>query len=554
MLNYGVGVFALYLAIREHTSLWRHRWRHSKWTGPLVLGVLGCAMLRLLFLLQQYIDSHHTPPPASLLLSLAVSCLTWLLRQSPAPTFASWLFWCMACGVAAYDLSSMRQEWLLHGDSYLVNAWILGLYSIQLSLLMALLVVGFIDWRSAAAQGYLPIQPEDQQDSPASSWSISFRRLRTLLPFLWPRHDRFLQLLILISLVCLVLGRIVNILVPTQYKRIVDVLGALDSDPTADPYYQVILFVVLRALQGGVGFIQTIQNLCWIPNNQYTSRETSTRMLQHLHHLSLRFHLARKTGEVLRVMDRGTSSIVSLLQYIVFQIIPVLVDIAVACIYIAVLFDLYFASIIFVTMALYIYTSIALTNWRLKYRKEANLLENETSAKAVDSLLNFETVKYYGAEKFEVAQYEQALRRYQKADFKSSASLYLLNTAQNLIISLGLLVGCVVIVHRVKAGTMSIGDVVLFLTYITQLYVPLNWFGTFYRQIQQNFIDMEQLLGLFEQSVEVQDTPQAKPLVVAKGDIAFQQVSFAYDPRQPILKSLSFRVPGGSTCAIVGPT
>lgn len=201
-------------------------------------------------------------------------------------------------------------------------------------------------------------------------------------------------------------------------------------------------------------------------------------MFEHMHTLSLRFHLNRKTGEILRVQDRGVSSIVSLLSSLLFNIIPTLIDIFIACAYFTLQFDSIFGFIVFVTMSLYIIATVVLTEWRTKYRRQANLLDNEMEAKAVDSLLNFETVKYYNAEEFEVDQYANAVKEYQKADWQSSVSLSVLNTAQNVIIQVGLLAGCLLCAKRITIDrTMTVGDFVLYLSYITQLYGPLNWFG-----------------------------------------------------------------------------
>ncbi|RKP08058.1 P-loop containing nucleoside triphosphate hydrolase protein [Thamnocephalis sphaerospora] len=382
-------------------------------------------------------------------------------------------------------------------------------------------------------------------------WNEYLRRMRTLLPFMWPKDDWRLQVLIMCCGLLLLAGRLVNVLVPTQYKRVVDALGG-DGRPPTFAWREVLYFVGLRFLQGGGGIIASGQTFLWIPVGQYTTRQVSLKMFEHLHSLSLRFHLNRKTGEVLRVQDRGVQSIVSLLNAIVFQLAPTLVDIGVACVYFALVFDIYFASIVLATMTAYITATVAITDWRTSFRREANALDNKLEARAVDSLLNFETVKYYGAEKFEVAQYDDALVKFQYASWKSSASLNVLNSAQNVIIQAGLLVGCLVCAHRVVVGTMTVGDVVLYLSYITQLYVPLNWFGTYYRMMQRNFIDMENMLDLFQEHVEVQDLPDAAALSVGQGTVKFEDVSFGYDERQPILRGLSFTVPGGSTVAMVG--
>jgi len=202
-------------------------------------------------------------------------------------------------------------------------------------------------------------------------------------------------------------------------------------------------------------------------------------MFAHLHALSLNFHLNRKTGEVLRVMDRGTASIVSLLSYILFNIVPVFVDIGVAVGYFVFAFGWAFALIVFVTMTLYIISTVYVTEWRTKFRREMIELDNNSRTRAVDSLLNFETVKYFNAEDWEVDQYDQTIRAFQQADWKSSASLNVLNTAQNAVITAGLLAGCLLAAKQVVDDQLTVGDFVLFLTYITQLYVPLNWFGMF---------------------------------------------------------------------------
>ncbi|KAJ3029732.1 Homocysteine S-methyltransferase 1, partial [Rhizophlyctis rosea] len=405
-------------------------------------------------------------------------------------------------------------------------------------------------------------------------WSHFLR----LMPFMWPHGANAwrLQLCILACVAIMIIGRMVNLWVPLQYKRVVDSLGGgwsawvLQGEtpqyPTEIPYWPILMFVGLRLLSSGVGVLSTLQGFLWIPVGQFTTREISVRMFEHLHNLALRFHLNRKTGEILRVQDRGVASIVSILNTILFNIIPCILDIIIACIYFTLQFDVFFGGIVFTTMGAYIASTVVITEWRTKYRRVTNLLDNEMEAKAVDSLLNFETVKYYGAEDFEVRQYTDAVLKYQKADFVSSMTLWVLNTTQNFIIQAGLLVGCLLCAKRIVIDrTMTVGDFVLYLSYITQLYGPLNWFGTdtpkshtnkqnYYRQIQKNFVDMEKMLDLFKEPVEIKDVPGAKVLVVTKGEVVFDRVSFAYDPRRPTLRDVSFRVEPGKTVALVGPS
>ncbi|KAI9001654.1 P-loop containing nucleoside triphosphate hydrolase protein [Gaertneriomyces semiglobifer] len=383
----------------------------------------------------------------------------------------------------------------------------------------------------------------------------TWRKVSKLMPFLWPKPWK-LQVLVIACFLLLALGRLVNVLVPLQYKRVVD-----DLTPNAErgtPYFAwgaILLYTFFRFLQGGVGLLSSFQYFLWIPVGQYTTREVSVRMLEHLHSLSLQFHITRKTGEVLRVMDRGTSSIGSLLSYLAFNILPVFVDIGLAVIVFLVTFDWSIALIVLVTMVLYIVCTIWITEWRTQFRREMNDLDSASRARAVDSLLNFETVKYYNNEAWEVRAYDEAIRRYQAADWKSSASLNILNTAQNLVITIGLLAGLLLCGKRVADGYLTVGDFVAFLTYLLQLYQPLNWFGTYYRVIQQNFIDMEKMLDLFHESEAIKDAPNARPLVVKNGGkVVFDNVGFAYDPRQPALKGISFEVPAGKTVALVGPS
>ncbi|KAJ2258891.1 ATP-binding cassette-type vacuolar membrane transporter Hmt1, partial [Coemansia sp. RSA 451] len=224
------------------------------------------------------------------------------------------------------------------------------------------------------------------------------QRLRLVIPFLWPSGDRLMQLRLLCCLLILVAGRIVNVLVPLQFKTVVDGLSPKDGSAPRFEWANVILYAVLQSMQGSVGVLSTVQSFVWIPVGQATTRRISIAMFDHLHQLSLRFHVGRKTGEILRVQDRGVTSVVSLMQSVIFNMIPTLADIVLACYFFSVMFDLYFGTIVFTTMASYLAVTLLLTGWRTRYRRRSNYLDNEMEARAVDSLLNFETVKYYNAE------------------------------------------------------------------------------------------------------------------------------------------------------------
>ncbi|KAJ2396674.1 ATP-binding cassette-type vacuolar membrane transporter Hmt1 [Coemansia sp. RSA 2559] len=379
------------------------------------------------------------------------------------------------------------------------------------------------------------------------------KRLRILLPFLWPSNDRILQIRIFACVLILAAGRLVNVLAPLQFKIVVDSLSPKDGSPAKFQWAHVLLYALLRALQGSVGILSTIQSFVWIPVGQSTTKRISVDMFKHLHKLSLRFHVGRKTGEILRVQDRGVTSVVSLLSSVIFNVLPTLVDIALACYFFSVMFDLYFGTIVFTTMGSYLAVTIMFTSWRAKYRRKSNYLDNEMEARAVDSLLNFETVKYYNAEKFECNEYTHAVDEFQEAEWLSNATMTMMNLGQSLIVQIGMCAGALLSARRVYEGKMTVGDFTMLLAYIMQLYEPLNWFGTYYRVIQKNLIDMEKLLELFDESIEVEDPVVPAKLEVPRGEVAFENVSFSYE-NQPTLKNVSFKVPAGSTVAIVGPS
>ncbi|KAL1920589.1 uncharacterized protein VTP21DRAFT_966 [Calcarisporiella thermophila] len=390
---------------------------------------------------------------------------------------------------------------------------------------------------------------DDPKYKPPKTAGEFLTKFPKLFPFLWPHHDRGLQLRFLVCFVLLIGHRVVNVLVPIQQKFVID---ALEEKRFA--WHEILIFVFLRFMQGGVGLISTAEQFLWLPIGQFTTRQLQVKMFEHLLHLSLRFHLQRKTGEILRVQDRGVSSIVTILSSIFFNIIPTLMDVVVACMVMTWKLDFYFGAIVFITMTLYIFSTVVLTEWRTKYRREANLLDNNMEAKAVDSLINYETVKLYAAEKFEVQQYLNAVLDYQSAEWMSNFATAALKLTQNCIIQVGLLAGCLLVARRIVDGKMTVGDFALYMGYILQLYGPLNWFGTYYRQLQKNFVDMEKMLDLFQEPMEVKDLPQAAPCVVKRGEVKFENVSFSYDKRSPTLRNISFTVEPGATVALVGPS
>ncbi|XP_041822059.1 ATP-binding cassette, sub-family B (MDR/TAP), member 6a [Chelmon rostratus] len=387
-----------------------------------------------------------------------------------------------------------------------------------------------------------------------STWQGFRKKVRLLIPYMWPRGNIFLQLLVIFCLGLLGLERAINVFVPIYYKNIVNELT--DGSSWRTLATTVCIYVLLKFMQGGgagaSGFVSNLRSFLWIRVQQYTNRVVQVRLFSHLHSLSLRWHLGRKTGDVLRSIDRGTTSINSLLSYIVFSIFPTIADIVISIVYFITNFNAWFGLIVFVCMALYLTLTIIITEWRTKYRRDMNQQDNNAKSKAVDSLLNFETVKYYNAENYEVSRFEDAILKYQESEWKTQASLAFLNQTQNLIIGSGLLAGSLLCAYFVTERRFQVGDFVLFGTYIIQLYTPLNWFGTYYRMIQNSFIDMESMFKLFEEELEVKDELNAGNLHFKQGKVVFENVYFSYTDGKEILKDVSFTVHPGQTVALVG--
>ncbi|XP_038575852.1 ATP-binding cassette sub-family B member 6, mitochondrial [Micropterus salmoides] len=389
-----------------------------------------------------------------------------------------------------------------------------------------------------------------------SVWRGFGRKVRLLLPYVWPKGSTALQGLVLVCAGLLAAERLVNVLVPVYSKNIVNELSA--GGGWSSLITSVCIYTLLKFLQGGgagtSGFISNLRQFMWIKVQQFTSRGVQVCLFSHLHGLSLRWHLERRTGDVLRSIDRGTSSINNLLSYILFSILPTICDIIIAIIYFISYFSVWFGLIVFTCMILYLTCTILITEWRTKYRREMNTQDNNAKSRAVDSLINFETVKYYSAEDYEVRCFEEAILKYQHCEWKSSASLALLNQTQNIIIGSGLLAGSLLCAHLVSEGQFQVGDYVLFGTYIIQLYTPLNWFGTYYRLIQSAFVDMENMLVLLTEQKEIQDADDAQDLQLTAGQVEFDRVCFSYVPGTEILKDVTFTVEAGQTVALVGPS
>jgi len=400
-----------------------------------------------------------------------------------------------------------------------------------------------------------PLVDGQVEETTGSTWNGMKYKLKILLPYIWPAGSIVLQLKVLLCLLCLVAGRVVNPYVPIYSKKIINSLT--DKSPWHLIAGQVTIYVLLRFLQGsavGSGLINCTRSYFWLKVQQYTNRSVQVRLFDHLHSLSLRWHLSRKTGEVLRSIDRGTASINNILSYVMFNIAPTIIDIIIAITYFITAFDVWFGIIVFICLAAYMGTTIIITEWRTKFRRDMNLKDNKAKQRAVDSLLNFETVKYYNAESYEVGKFEEAIVDYQESEYKTGFSLVFLNFSQTFIINLGLFAGSLLCAKFVMDDKFEVGDYVLFGTYIIQLYVPLGFFGTYYRMIQSSFIDMENMFDLFKEDAEVVDNDDADVLPLGPGKVEFKNVSFHYKPERSILNDVSFTVEPGKTIALVGPS
>ena len=378
-----------------------------------------------------------------------------------------------------------------------------------------------------------------------------YKTLLLLLPYLWPRGNLEIRGRVLLAMVFLIGAKAATVYVPFLYKEAVDLLSGTASPVIALPIGLLLAYGLVRLLM--VAFAQ-LRDAVFAKVAQRAIRTVALKTFEHLHRLSLRFHIDRQTGGLSRVIERGVKGIEFLLSFMLFNIIPTLLEILLVCGILWGLFNVWFAVVTFVTIVAYIAFTMVLTEWRLKYRREMNDRDTEANTKAVDSLLNYETVKYFGNEDHEAQRYDTSIKAYEKAAVRSIVSLAAVNIGQGGVIASGLVILMIMAGHGVTNGTMTIGDFVLVNTYLIQLYLPLNFLGFVYRQIRQSLTDMEVMFRLLDVEAEIADRPGAKTLHSNGGEVVFDNVTFAYDPRRTILEDVSFVVPTGHTVAIVGPS
>ena len=390
--------------------------------------------------------------------------------------------------------------------------------------------------------------PRQAREMPPPASRSHMHTIRTLLPYLWQRSFEMRGRVVL-AIILLVLAKVANVYVPILYKQAIDVLGADQATLIVVPIAILIAYGILRVTTVAFG---ELRDAVFAKVAERAIRTVSLRVFEHLHRLSLSFHLERRTGGLSRAIERGVKGIEFLLTFMLFNILPTLVEVIMVCGILWWFYGVEYAAITFVTISAFIAFTLTVTEWRLKFRRRMNQQDSEAHTKAIDSLLNYETVKYFGNEAHEARRFDESRQRYEEAAVQSKTSLSLLNIGQGAIIAIGLTGITIKAGYEVAAGTMTIGDFVLVNTYLIQLYIPLNFLGFVYREIKQSLTDMEAMFELTHIYPEIEDKPGAKPLEVRDGEIKFDNVRFSYDARRNILDNVSFDVPPGQTVAIVG--
>jgi ABC-type transport system involved in Fe-S cluster assembly fused permease/ATPase subunit len=388
---------------------------------------------------------------------------------------------------------------------------------------------------------------ETKATEPEPGWAA----MRRFLPYLWPAGEGALKARVVIAMLLVLVAKAATLTMPFAYKAAIDRMAAGMEAAVGLAMALVVAYAAARF--GGVLF-DNLRNAVFERVGQDATRRLAENVFRHVHALSLRFHLERRTGSLTKIVERGTKSIDTMLYFLLFNIAPTIVELAAICIIFGVKFGPGLVVATLVMVAVYIWFTRTITDWRAKLRREMNEVDNQTIARAVDSLLNYETVKYFTAEEREARRYGEALRRYQEAAIKNETSLAWLNIGQSLITNLMMAGAMAYTVWGWSRGAFTTGDVVLVNTLLAQLFRPLDMLGFVYRNIRQGLIDMEQMFGLIDTEAEVKDRDGAPDLVVTRGHVRFEAVHFGYDPEREILHGIDLDVPPGSTLAVVGPS
>jgi len=387
------------------------------------------------------------------------------------------------------------------------------------------------------------------QPDPSTTPRGSLATLRTLLPYLWPPGRTGLKARVVIALLCLLAAKAAVVYVPLLYKSAVDELGKQATGPIAVPVGLILAYGAARVFSL---LFSELRDAIFARVGQHAIRAVGLQIFRHLHALALRFHLSRQTGGLTRAIERGTKGIQTLLSFLLFNVLPTFFEIGLVCAVLWKMFDFWLAAVTALTVGLYLAYTLVVTEWRTKFRRLMNETDSEANTKAVESLLNYETVKYFGNEEHEARRYDASLTRYERAAVRSQVSLSILNIGQAIIISVGLTAVMWMAAQGIADGRYTLGDFVLVNTYLLQLYDPLSFFGFIYREIKQSLIDMERMFELLGQQREIGDKPGAGALRLAGASVEFRDVVFGYDARRPILKGVSFQIPAGRTVAVVG--
>ena len=374
--------------------------------------------------------------------------------------------------------------------------------------------------------------------------------LARLWPYLWAYKWR-----VVAALGFMIGAKVANVGVPLLLKDLVDTLAPKPGSAAALLVVPVGLLMAYGLLRLSTSLFTELRELVFAKATEGAARSISLQVFSHLHALSLRFHLERQTGGMTRDIERGTRAVHSLISYSLYSIVPTLIEVALVLSLLAVKFDMMFAWITLTALVIYIAFTVTVTTWRTRFRREMNELDSKAHSRAIDSLLNYETVKYFNNEGFEAHRYDEALERLRRAGVKSQQTLSVLNAGQQAIIAIGLIAMLWRATQGVVEGRMTVGDLVMVNAFMIQLYIPLNFLGVIYREIKQSLTDLDKMFTLMEREREVADAPDARPLLV-KGppSVRFDHVDFAYDPARPILHDLSFEIPAGQTVAVVGPS
>jgi ATP-binding cassette subfamily B protein len=397
----------------------------------------------------------------------------------------------------------------------------------------------------------MPADTTTDAELAANERRSGLRTIRKVGPYLWPDDKPWVKRRVVIALVSLVLAKLVNMLAPLLFGKAVDALSGQASDLVLGGVGLTLAYGFSRLMN--VGF-QQLRDGVFARVGQRALRMLALETFTHIHRLSMRYHITRKTGGLSRIIERGVKGVDFLLRFMLFSVGPLILELLLVSLVLLWLLDIRYMAVVLVTIAIYVWFTFKVTEWRVRLRREMNEQDTDANQKAIDSLLNFETVKYFGAESREAARYDSSMEAYEGAAIKTATSLAMLNFGQSLIITSGLVAVMVMAAFGVQAGTITVGDFVMVNAYMIQITMPLNFLGTVYREIRQALVDMGEMFDLLEQPQEVSNKPGAPDLKVSHGAVQFDTVKFGYDPARPILKGVSLNVRSGENVALVGPS